>query len=288
MSAPDTPYEQAVDDCRRRIREGEPLASCIARYPAELQAELAELILLSVKMERLWHDPSADFMTRLQGQIKAASLAKAKENPNWAQRLGSALANLPADAWRALGAGGPLWRAVAVILIVGVVTIGSSVGVVQAADETLPDHPLYPVKTAREWVEENIARDGDARNVFLMRQAGRRVAELSRVVEAGKPRLVVELASARVLNSTRRGVAQAIEQQERGNPRPAQRALPALQNLRQQVDKVANGAPPRYRGALQRLSLALAEEERNLAGGKPTSLAPPGAGPGPAWPGRRP
>jgi hypothetical protein len=190
--------------------------------------------------------------------------------------MANLLAYLPGDIWRTLGAGGPIWRAVAVILIVGVVTIGSSVGVVQAADETLPDHPLYPVKTAREWVEERIARDGEARSLLLARQSARRAVELSRVVEAGKPRLVAEMASARVQNTVRRLVVQAIEQREKGNPRPAQRALTVVQSLRQQVERANDNAHPRYRTTLSSLSKTLGEEERVLTTGESGSAVPSG------------
>jgi hypothetical protein len=151
-----------------------------------------------------------------------------------------------------------------VIVVVAVLVLGSAgAGVVQASDESLPDSPLYQVKTAREWVETVAARDNQARMGVHIRQAGRRTIELSIAIRSGKPRPVVAILASRLDAATTRLVDDAQESKAQNNHQAVNRALTALRTIRSQVEQMSTQAPGQYR-PLQRLHTSLVEKEQRL------------------------
>ncbi|MBI2939804.1 MAG: hypothetical protein HYY04_05140 [Chloroflexi bacterium] len=252
---PDARFSAALEECCRRVQRGETIERCLTDYPAEYRLELARLVAVAERLGRLGDDPSPAFQARLELRL----LAAADET-----RRGR-----PAGRWGRLGIffiAPPIARAAVLMLVALIVLVGSGVGVVQAADQSLPDSPLYQVKTAREWLELALARDGDTRVDVHARQIGERGRELERAVRAGKPRRVVDTLALRVAWSTDRIVDLALEADARGNPRPAVRTLVAVRAMQRYLDRLTSQASPEVLPPLRRLQIFLEAQERRLAG----------------------
>lgn len=248
----DLRFDAALEDCCRRVQIGEPLERCLDDYPREYRAELARLAPVARQVARLRRDPSPEFEVRLERDLLAAVDATRRG------RRGEPLAR-PGRLWRGLSL-----RLATVLMVALVVLVGGSVGAVQASDDSLPDSPLYQVKTAREWVEVILARDEQAAVGVHARQIAERGRELDKAVRANKPRRVVDVLTLRLAISTKRMVDQAVELRDRGDPQPAIRALAAVRGIQRETDRLISQASPGARPPLQRLQRFLREQERRL------------------------
>lgn len=251
----DERFAATLDECCRRLQRGEPIAACLADYPAEYRAELARLAPLAAQVGELRRDPSPQFQTSLEQRLLAAVERQrtARQAPNgWLGRL------LPA----ALATRVALLAAAALIILAG-----SGVGIA-AAEDSLPDSPLYSVKTAREWVALALAFNGETRVSVHATQVAQRGRELALAIRADKPRPVLETLVRRLGNSIDRMVAQALELQAQGRREPALRALAAIRIMEREVDRLAQQASPEVRPALARVNTFLQEQQARLLAGR--------------------
>ena len=249
----DARFAAMLEECCRRVQGGEHLERCLADYPAGDRAALARLVPLASDLGRLGRDPSPAFQARLEQRLLAAV-----DEERRVRRRG------PLGQLGRFFTAAPMLRLAAVALAVLVVLVGSGVGIIQASDGSLPDSPLYQVKTAREWVELALARNGETQVGVYARQIEDGGGEMDRAVRGGKPQRVVEVLAARLVQSIDRMVDQAIEMRARGNPRPAVRATVALRAMQRRLDQVIAQASPDLRPALQRLRLFLERQEQRL------------------------
>jgi hypothetical protein len=247
-------FAAVLDECCRRYRAGEPLASLLEEYPVAYREELARLLPLSGRLGDLTHDPEPEFAGRLEATLLEAYAGSRQRS----SRAGG--------GWLA-----PLWRAlrrlptVAVVVVVLLLIGGGGAGVVQASDGSLPDSPLYNVKTAREWVRLQLANGGEAKLNVYTAQIAERGRELERAVRLNKaPRVVLAL-SLSLSYTVDRAVDQVVKLQAQGQSQPANRAVTALRNAERQVDGLAAEAAPRVRPILQRLRTFLTNQADRLA-----------------------
>jgi hypothetical protein len=246
-------FGAALDDCVRRLRAGEPLERCLADYPADHRAEIARLAPLAARVAGLASDPAPAFQERLEARLRAAveverQVRRRSPRPGLLGRLFTAA---PA-------------RVATIALVTCLLLLVGGGGALQAAEDSLPDNPLYRVKEAREATELWIARDDEARAGVLLRQLLARGRELGEAVRTNRPRAMVELLALRVAEATDRIVDRALALHARGIREPARRALLLVREMQRIVDRGLAQAPLDSRPALRQLRDALEAEERRL------------------------
>ncbi len=251
----DERFATALDDCLRRLARGEPLASCLADYPVEYREQLAGLVPLAAKVGELRRDPSPQFRATLGQTLLAAVDQRRAAHRAASGRFGRLLPQALAR------------RAALIALAALIIVAGSGAGIA-AAEDSLPDSPLYSVKAAREWVALAFAFDEETRLSVHAAQVSQRERELAQAVRAGKPRPVLEALVKRTTNSVERMVTQALELQAQGNRGPLLRALVSIRRAQREVDRLAQQASPEVRTALSRVSAFLQEQEARLLAGR--------------------
>jgi uncharacterized protein DUF5667 len=261
-------FEAALAEVCERVRRGEPLEDCLADYPAAYRDELRQLVPLTGRVASVGADPSLLFRARLEQRLIGAVEA---------QRAAEA------TGWRSWFAPAPALRAAGVAFVLLLVLGGSGIGVTYAAEPSLPDSPLYPVKRARERIELALARDDEAASVTLARQAERREDEIERAVEGDK-RQVMETLAREAVATAQRWVVRAERAAAEGNLRPAIQGREAVRNLIKRVDTKMATAGPDAKGTLQRLRRILEQQEERLSALLPAGRDAPRTQPAPARP----
>jgi hypothetical protein len=250
----DEKFAAALEECCRRQPRGEDDVSFLDEYPAEYRTELARLVPLSARLDNLRRDPAPAFQARLETRLLATYDVARQPSP---ARRGGFL--------------GPLWRTLrrlptaAVLVVILLLASGGGVGVVQASDGSLPDSPLYSVKTAREWLSLNLASNPENKVGVYAGLINERSRELERAVRLDKPRRVIVALSVGLSWTVDQAVDAARALQTQGRPQPAARATTALLNAQRQVEKLAAQASPQTRPVLQRLNVFLGDEARRLS-----------------------
>jgi hypothetical protein len=154
-----------LDQCLERLLHGESVEQCLERYP-EHAAELRPLLeTASAASQALDIEPSEDFRARARYQLRA-ELDRQPPRRRWF-----------AFGWQ------PRWVMVALVVL-AIVLAGS--GTVAAADDSMPDSPLYPVKLATENVRLALSSSDVRRAELYAALVERRVAEIAYLIEKGK------------------------------------------------------------------------------------------------------
>lgn len=250
---PDEQFALKLDECSQRMRRGETLEQCLAGCPVEYREELARLLPLTANLVQLAHNPSPDFQARLERKL-LVSVNEAR----WGQRPGL----LPS-----LGrffSGSPAVRLASLGLAALVILLGGGFGAVQASEDSLPDSPLYQVKTAREWVELVLTASGESQTVAYVRVIDERGRELERAAGANKPERTLLAVATRLARSTEEMVDKALEARARGNPRPAARALASVRSMQQRLNRLDTRGSPEFRRVVQRAVAFLEGQEQRL------------------------
>ena len=160
-----------LDECLTAMQRGASMEACLARYPRRA-AELRPLLTLAQKISqtppataRPWAQTAAWNAVRL----RAAEL-----------RAGRRRAKPVTDRWA--------WtRPVAVALALVLAVIGAGAGTAIAAQDSLPDSPLYRVKLATEDVHVWLTFDETDKAGVLLDQSNERADEMLAMVQKGKP-----------------------------------------------------------------------------------------------------
>jgi len=162
-------FAAVLDECLSAVRDGEPLESCLARYPKhadELRAHLrlAQRIVLTPPHEprpaaqaAAWHQFRARAEDRRLGRRPPFSL-----NVGWLR---------------------PLTIAAAVVLAF----LGAASGTIYASQDALPDSPLYRVKLASEDARVWFTFDDNGKAELLLDQSSERTTEIMEMLRGGKP-----------------------------------------------------------------------------------------------------
>jgi hypothetical protein len=171
-------FTNILDDCLDRILvKGESIEQCLLSYPA-FARELGPLLktaLFAHKASAV--APRPEFRERAKFQFQAAlrEMATKKEKRGF-------------FSFSAL----PRFATVAVSIILALVIAGS--GTVAAAGNSLPDSLLYPVKLATETVQLKLAGTPLEKAELYAKLADKRVTELVKMAEKGKPEQVQKVA----------------------------------------------------------------------------------------------
>lgn len=258
----DDAFLDALEDCRRRVRSGEPLAACLALHPRVYHEEIAALLAVGARVGQAAPEPAPAFVARFEPVLLAAvdearREARARRNESspmgWPRGLAGAL--------RARAA----VRAAVVALLAGLVLAGSGVAVVEATGGALPGEPLYRVTRWRETVELWLARSDSARLDTRQQHLARRTLELERAAarQAGAARAAA--VERNLGREVRQLVDRAVRLRESGDTRAPARALTAVRTARSRVTQLAAAASdPERRASLLRLDRFLAAQERRL------------------------
>jgi len=171
-------FTNILDDCLDRILvQGESIEQCLQRYPA-FASELGPLLktaLFAHKASAVAPRPEFRERARFQFQAALREMAAKKEKRGFFNFGGL-----------------PRFATVAVSIILALVIAGS--GTVAAAGNSLPDSPLYPVKLATETVQLKLAGTPLEKAELYAKLADKRVTELVKMAEKGKPEQVEKVA----------------------------------------------------------------------------------------------
>jgi hypothetical protein len=185
--------EQSVTECIDAIRAGrETLDACIAAHPA-LADELRELTSVAISISPAPAvEPDPLFRARSRAElITALNATKQHSNGRW--HLGA----LEIPRWLSHPAmsGARLGLPVAAALTLAIAA-GASGGTVFAAQGTVPGDTLYPVKIAAEQVQVSLATSDQARAETFLGLADRRLSEVQKALDEGRPDAVIAASDA--------------------------------------------------------------------------------------------
>jgi hypothetical protein len=166
----DKEFNNILDECLEYILvEGETAEQCLKRYP-DCATELEPLLKTAVATsEALAIQPDAEYKARARYHLRSVL-----EDVKPGKRA-------PILSWQ------PRW-AMAMVVLLAVVVVGG--GTVVAADNSMPDNPLYPVKLATEQVRVALTPSDIGKAELYATLVDRRVAEIASMVDKGKPQWV--------------------------------------------------------------------------------------------------
>lgn len=173
-------FDNILDECLERLLvKGETIEQCLTSYP-EQAAELEPLLHTAVTAKKaLAIQPRPEFKARARYQF------------------GSALQEVKPKRGLAFLGWQPRW-ATAVAVFFALLLAGG--GTIAAANNSMPDNPLYPVKLATEQVRLTLTRSNIDKAELYAKLADRRIAEIIYIINEGKPEQV-ELIAQRLNNS---------------------------------------------------------------------------------------
>ncbi|MCB9133590.1 MAG: hypothetical protein H6647_21920 [Anaerolineales bacterium] len=149
-------FEEALNDCLERMRRGESLQSCLARFPQHA-ADLAPLLQVGQMLRSAPPALSADAFSR--GRVILRDAALADHSASWGQRLGDTLRGLIVPLGLAAAA-------LVVILVIG------------AAWSSAPGETLYPLRRLAQTAAIRVSPDANFRAGQHLLLAEQQLAEL--------------------------------------------------------------------------------------------------------------
>ena len=169
-------FDNILEECLERILAGgETVEQCLTRYPEEA-AELEPLLRTSLFAKKAAEiKPRPEFRERARYQMRAALQEMAEKRER----------RFSLFSWQ------PRWATVAVAVLVLLLASG---GTVAAAGNSMPDGPLYPVKLATERVRLALTPSTLGKAELYAKLADKRVAEIIKMVDKGKPEQAARVA----------------------------------------------------------------------------------------------
>lgn len=175
--------DSVLDTCLHDIQAGRTTVDeCLAKYP-ETANELEPLLRMAEQlMAAPAVEPSPHFVRSTRARL--LNLTPPETAPltvplDWGlrRRLSDLLAAWQTWRWRRVFVG-------ALAVLIAVVLIGG--GTVAASAESLPDHPLYPVKRVVESARLLLAVSPESKAILHVEFAGRRLNEAMAVAQKGQ------------------------------------------------------------------------------------------------------
>ena len=157
-------FENILDDCLERLAKGETLEQCLQSYPE--QAAQLEPLLQTAQIARKVSAilPRSEFKARARYEFRSALQATAIKK------------RLPLFGLR------PRWAMALMITAIFLIAGGSTA---VAANNSMPDSPLYPVKLATEQVQLTLTPSDISKARLCVKLADRRVAEIIYMANKG-------------------------------------------------------------------------------------------------------
>ncbi|MFC1937701.1 DUF5667 domain-containing protein [Chloroflexota bacterium] len=169
-------FDDVLNDCLDRLLlYGDTVEQCLTSYPEHAE-ELKPLLKTAAATRQVSAiQPRPEFKARARYQFRAAL------------REMESRRGFPLLRWL------PQWAAMATMVLVFLVVAGS--GTVVAAGNSMPDNPLYPVKLATEQVRLILTPSDMGKAEIYADLTEKRVAEIVRMADKGKPELVHQAAA---------------------------------------------------------------------------------------------
>jgi len=163
-------FDNVLDECLERLLvKGETIEQCLQSYP-EQAATLKPLLQTALATrEAVAIQPRAEFKARARYQFRSA--LQEASSPRSRPFLG----------WL------PRWATV-VTIILGILMMGG--GTIAAANYSMPDNLLYPVKLATEQVQLTLTPSDIGKAKLCAKFADRRVAEIIYIANKGNAQQV--------------------------------------------------------------------------------------------------
>jgi hypothetical protein len=196
--------DDIFNECYERMRMGESLKSCLARYP-EHAAELEPLLKTTFDIGRRasYIQPRPEFKhwsrVRLEGAQHYAGQQRRAERPSL-------------FSWR------QSWAVAVIAVLVLLLTGGSTVA---ASSNAMPDEPLYPVKLATEQVRFAFAISDAQKAQVHTQLAETRAVEIEAMADQGKTEYAVIAAEKLANQLEQANLAMAKVESARGEAAPA-------------------------------------------------------------------
>jgi hypothetical protein len=161
-------FDNILDECLERIlTRGETVEQCLENYP-EQSAELEPLLQTALLTKRASAiKPRPEFRERARYQLRSALQEMEEKRERRSFFFG----------WQ------PRW-ATAVIAVLVFLMAGS--GTVAAANNSMPDETLYPVKLATETVRLTLTPSALGKAELYVKLVDKRVDEIIRMADKGK------------------------------------------------------------------------------------------------------
>ncbi len=161
-------FDNILDECLERIlTRGETVEQCLESYP-EQSAELEPLLQTALLTKRASATkPRPEFRERARYQLRSALQEMEEKRERRSFFFG----------WQ------PRWATVAIAALVFLLASG---GTVTAANNSMPDEPLYPVKLATETVRLTLTPSALGKAELYVKLVDKRVVEIIRMADKGK------------------------------------------------------------------------------------------------------
>jgi hypothetical protein len=166
----DREFDEILNKCIERVLRGEPVETCLKNYPG-LADELRPLLQTALDTRK-----AAAITPRPEFRQRAAYEFQTAVRDLGQKRQGS-------FRWQV--------RLVTVLSVI-VVILMAGTGTVAAANNSQPDQTLYPVKLATENVQVALTPSAVGKAELYAEFANRRVAEIVKMADEGKPEQVVK------------------------------------------------------------------------------------------------
>jgi len=203
-------FDNILDDCLERLLvKGETMEQCLASYP-EQATELEPLLQTALAARNASAiQPRPEFRARARYQFRSALReAVTKRSHHF-------------FVWQ------PRWATAVAIVLILLLAGGSTVA---AAGNSMPDGTLYPIKLATEQVRLKLTPSDLGKAHLYASFADKRVIEIARMAEEGKPELVEQ--TAQRLDAHLVMITSLVSPHEKGpemlmTPPPARAPLPS-------------------------------------------------------------
>ncbi len=240
-------FETELDACLARMAAGATSDECVAEYPEPLRAELRHALATVYRLGQAVRVPEPGYVSRLEDRLWGAMAARSQQQRAW---LGFGVFLRP----RALGR--PMAAAILVLLVLA--GTGAGVGAVQASEGSLPDSPLYAVKTTIEQVNVATASSEAEKLDVRLRQIPQQLSDFINAFRANRPDPMVRRLVTRVAETLTHAVDQAIQAQASGDAEPNRRVRNMIRTLKNRLAQLSAGP------ALVSLQGLLEEQEQRL------------------------
>ncbi|MCL4369727.1 MAG: DUF5667 domain-containing protein [Chloroflexi bacterium] len=188
---------ELLDNCLAELAAGRTtLRECLAANPGAAE-ELHDLLAVARAIE----PPAAvapDPTFRIRGRAALLETIAAGDSRLGASGRQSFWGSL-FGGWKQsprLAAGGMGLRPALIAALVVLLLAASGSGVIYASQDALPDDPLYQIKTSVEGLQLSLAPDDEAKAQAHLELAARRVDEIQRATQIGRPAAVSAAAEA--------------------------------------------------------------------------------------------
>jgi len=218
-------FNDILNECLDRLLKGESVEQCLAVYPEQADALRPLLQVAAVTKSAAGIQPRPEFKARARYRFRAAlqEMAEKKSRPFF--------------QWL------PQWATAVTVFLVLLLAGGSTM---VAAQDSMPDEPLYPVKLASEQVRLALTFSDVAKAELYATLADKRVAEIVRMADKGESaqveRVAQRLNAYLVMVAT---LASGQKGEEMGLMMAPAPSATVPESGKEEEAKVAGGGPPR-------------------------------------------